>query len=137
MPFVASTMTSDVVYHLYSDHAKGQNSIATQTKKRSILIKGQAGVAQKEKSGRLWTPDGTMNHVSEDDLELLKKDGTFQTHLKFGAVKIIAAKASIEKVAKDMPKDTKSGPLTEKDYKPGGRATIPDHMKPGQGKALQ
>ncbi len=137
MPFVASTMTSDVVYHLYSDHAKGQNSIATQTKKRSILIKGQAGVAQKEKSGRLWTPDGTMNHVSDSDLELLKKDGTFQTHLKNGAVKIIAQKTTIEKASKDMAKDEKSSPLTEKDYKRGGRAMIPDHMKPGQGKALQ
>ena len=137
MPFVASTMTSDVIYHVYSDHAKGQNSIATQIVKRSILIKGQAGVAQKEKSGRLWTPEGTMNHVSDSDLEMLKKDGTFQTHLKAGAVKIIAQKTTIEKAAKDMSRDKRSGPLTEKDFQQGGRAAIPDHMKPGQGKALQ
>lgn len=136
MPFVASTMTSDVMYHVYSDHAKGQNIVSAQTKKRSILIKGQAGVAQKEKSGRLWTPDGTMNHVSDSDLELLKKDGTFQTHLKNGAVKIIAQKAPIEKAAKDMSRDKRSGPLTGDDYKPGGRLEIPDSMKPSGGKAL-
>lgn len=132
MPFVASTMTSDVNYTIYEVNKSGPHVV-----KKQILIKGQAGVAQKEKSGRLWTPDGTMNHVSDSDLELLKKDGTFKTHLSSGAVKIIQTKATIEKVSKDMAKDVKSGPLTEKDFKVGGRAAIPDHMKPGGGKALQ
>lgn len=132
MPYVASTMTSDVNYNLYSVKPNGPH-----VNLRSILVKGQAGVAQKERSGRLWTPEGTMNFVSDEDLEHLKKDGTFQTHLKNGAVKIIGAKTTIEKAAKDMSKDKAAGPLTPKDFEKGGRATIPDEMKPNGGRKLQ
>lgn len=138
MPHIASTMTSDVKYTRWISNPGGINTKRPVTVgKDHVLVKGGHGVAQRQDNGGLVTPNGVITAVTDEELEFLMKDETFQTHLKHGAVKVLKQNTTPEKAVKDMEQENKAGPLTEKDFKKGGRAQMPESMKVNGGKKLQ
>lgn len=140
MPHIASTMTSDVKYTSWVSNPGGINTKKEIVGKDHVLIKGGHGVAHRRANGGLETPQGVITAVSDAELEFLKKDEVFQTHMKHGFVKILApaaAKAAPEKIAKDMPDADKSAPLTDNDFKKGGRAAAPEALKIKEGKSVK
>lgn len=136
MPYIASTMTSDVKYTRWKSNPGGINTKQPITAMDHVLVKGGHGVASRRPDGGLVTPNGVVTKVTDDELAFLKKDETFNTHLKSGAVRIMASNTAPEKAAKDMLQEDKSAPLTAKDFKKGGRAAMPDSMKVNAGKKL-
>ncbi len=135
MPQVASTLSSDVKYILYQPKSKdapgGSNTPVTH-----VLIRGGHGVAHRQPHGGLETPNGMLTTVTEEQLELLKKDEVFQTHQKHGYIRIIetARKVEASKVVKDLEGTEPSSPLTDADFKEGGRAEAPKELKLTLGK---
>ncbi len=131
MPQVASTLTSDVKYTLWRATKGGVN-----TPLDHVLIKGGHGVAHKRANGGVDTPIGMITSITDDQLELLKKDEVFQTHLKNGFVRVIETdrKVEPEKAAKDLEAKEPSAPLDDTDFKAGGRAQAPESMKLSLGK---
>jgi rRNA maturation endonuclease Nob1 len=134
-------MTSDVKYTRWTSNPGGINTKKEIISgKAEILIRGGHGVAHRQVNGGLVTPQGVVTEVSDEELAFLKKDETFATHLKHGFVKVltpVAAKAAPEKVAKDMTAADASAPLTDKDFKKGGRATIPENAKIKEGRDVR
>ncbi len=138
MPHIASTMTSDVKYTRWTSNPGGINTKKeVTTGKDHVLIRGGHGVAQRKADGGLVTPNGIITSVTEEELAFLMKDEVFQTHLKAGAVKVLKHNTTPEKAVKDMATESKSAPLTDKDFKKGGRAQVPENMKVNGGKKLQ
>jgi len=136
MPHIASTLTHDVAYTFWNSNPGGINTKKIIDGKTCVTIKGGHGVAQKTPDGGLRTPNGMITKVSDKELELLKADEVFQTHLKSGCVRVLTASAPPEKAAKDMAQ-SKDAPLTPKDFEKGGRVKVPEEMKFNGGKKLQ
>lgn len=112
MIYVYSTMSADVNYHLfYTPESRGRQTIDAAKVMRTVTIRGGAGVANK----RLETPLGVVTHITEDDLELLRKDETFITHEKNGYVKVQSSKVDVEAVVPDMEPRDESAPFTPED----------------------
>lgn len=126
MPHIASTLTTDQKYTMWKSNPGGVNK-----ELHHVTIYGGHGVAHRRKHGGLETPNGVITSISQDDLDMLKKDEAFQCHLKNGFVKIIeTAKAPApEKAAADLEKADGSAPLTDPDFKEGGRAAAPKALK--------
>ena len=135
MPQVASTLSSDVKYTLWRPKSKdapgGVNTVQAQ-----VVIHGGHGVAVRHDHGGLITPQGVLTSVTTDQLELLHSNEIFQTHLKNGFIRIIESdrKVASETVAKDLEGTEPSSPLTDTDFKEGGRAEAPKEMKLSLGK---
>lgn len=135
MPQVASTLSSDVKYTLYQQKSKdapGGVNVAI----AHVLVRGGHGVAHRQPHGGLETPNGVITSVTDEQLDMLKKDGTFQTHLRNGFVRIIETDRKVEagKAAKDLENVEPSSPLTDVDFKEGGRAEAPKELKLSLGK---
>ena len=90
---VFSKLSTDVTYH---DYEAGGADLPVITK--SVTINGGAGVATKH----LVTPLGVHTEITEDQAELLNRNGIFQLHKKNGFVVIEKKKADVEKVAANM-----------------------------------
>ena len=131
MPHIVSTMTSPVAYTEWVSNPGGIN-----IKKRHVLINGGHGVARRDPAGGLFTPNGVITKVTQEELDFLKTDSVFQQHLKEGAVKVISAVTPADKAVKDMSVGL-DRPLTAKDSEKGGRSAIPDSMKINGGQKLQ
>lgn len=96
--FITSTMGQSVFYDVYKDGPKGANGLPEKIRVKTILIKGGTGVIS---HGTLITPNGgIVTQVSKEDLELLKKDRTFQRQVQNGYIAINEGKGADEK-----PKD--------------------------------
>lgn len=107
MPFVYSTASCSTVYNVFhEDNAKDIARV-----KHKILIKGGANVANKH----IVTPKGVVTEVSEDDLNILKKDFHFLAAMKAGFLTFEETKVSANKVAKDMEAKDGSAPKTPDD----------------------
>jgi len=126
MPTIISTLSTDVSYTNY--RAKSEKEGGANIALDSVLIKGGANVAQKHlieaEDGNFYP--GFATYVSEDELAVLEGNETFKTHRENGFIKIVKAeKVSVEKIAREVAKDMEaadqSAPLTEDDYKEGGR----------------
>lgn len=135
MPQVASTLSSDMKYTLWRPKTKdapgGVNTVQAQ-----VVIHGGHGVAIRHDHGGLVTPQGVLTSVTNDQLDLLKGNEIFQTHLRNGFIRIIETdrKVESEKAAKDLEATEPSSPLTNADFKEGGRAEAPKEMKLTLGK---
>lgn len=132
MPYIASTMATDVNYTRWQTHESGAH-----TPLGAVTIKGGHGVASRTPSGGLVTPNGVVTKVTDEELDFLKEEATFKLHLARGAVKVMQYDIAPEKVAKDMSQDDSSRPLVTKDFEKGGRAAVPEGMKINGGKDLQ
>lgn len=131
MPQVASTLTSDVKYTLWHAQKGGVNREIAH-----VTIHGGHGVAHKLDNGGIITPVGKLTSVTDEQLDMLKKDEVFQTHLKNGFVRIIENDRKIEpeKAAKDLETKEPSAPLDNADFAKGGRAQAPETLKLSLGK---
>lgn len=143
MPHIASTMTSDTHYSDWVSNPGGINVKKDIVGKKQVTIRGGHGVAKLHKNGARITPDGVITEVTEEELAFLKKDEVFQTQLKGGFVKILTpsaaktAEKAPEKIAADMTPADNSAPLTDKDFKKGGRAATPEGAKIKEGKEVR
>lgn len=117
MPYIASTMAASVNYVDY----KTNTATGPHKRLQHVTIKGGAGVAKKGGPDGVLTPEGIVTKVSDEELSFLMKDEVFQTHLKFGHVKVLKMNVEGDKAARDMTKKDPSAPLTEADSKEGGR----------------
>lgn len=135
MPQVASTLATDVKYTLWSPKSKDAPG-GPNTAIKHVTIHGGHGVAHRRAHGGLETPNGVLTTVTDEDVELLKKDEVFQTHERNGYVRIIesARKVAPEAAAKDLETKEPSAPLDAEDFKDGGRAQAPKDMKLSLGK---
>jgi len=105
MPYVYSTLATSMRYSVWSEP---EHKHALPIRKRAILVKGGAGIATKQ----LITPRGVRTEVTDEELELLKKDKIFQMHMDNGFITIDSVSLAPEKMAKQMNEDDKSKPLT-------------------------
>lgn len=118
MPYVYSTMTCDVEFRLYKKNSsKDLSQVEKDSKGKPIkvLIKGGNGVANKV----LYTPKGAVTEVTEEQLEMLKNDLTFQRREKRGFISYDKKEVKPEKKAKDMAEKDASAPITPEDFEPG------------------
>lgn len=111
MPYIASTMSADVNYCVYSKTPTGSHEV-----RRSILIAGKANVADKH----FITKDGAVTKVTNEELEMLKEHPVFKIHQANGFVKITSTEGKAENV-KDMSSKDASAPKTPDDYKAEGK----------------
>lgn len=122
MPYIASTLSTDVQYTGYAprDDVGGGANVP----EMKVVIQGGAGVASRHSAliDGILTPEGKITSVSDEQLDFLRSNAVFQLHEKNGYIKILKNKAAPAKVAKDMSSRDESAPFTEDDYKEGGRA---------------
>ncbi len=116
MPYVASTQSAPVEY---VDWIAGPSGGA-HVRGMSVTVNGGANVAQRE-SGGIFTRQGVLTKVTDDELAFLQRNEVFKDHLKAGHVKIMRSESKPEKFTGDMKKRDASAPLTVSDYEPGGR----------------
>jgi len=135
VPQVASTLSSDVKYTLWKPKAKGEVG-GVNVPQAHVVIHGGHGVAIRHEHGGLITPQGVLTSVTDDQLELLNNNEIFQTHVRNGFIRVIASDRKVEpaKAASDLAAVEPSSPLTDKDFKEGGRAEAPKDMKLTLGK---
>lgn len=108
MPYVYSTLTCDNIYATYDNSGSNKD---TPVLVSQILIKGGAGIATKH----LVTPLGIVTNVSDDDLEILKTNDDFKSHMENEFIKIDKKKVDVEVAAADMASRDKSAPVVPED----------------------
>lgn len=111
MPYIASTMSTDVNYCFYGKTPTGSNEV-----RKSILVSGKANVADKH----FITKDGAVTRVSSEELAQLKEHPVFKMHEANGFVKVCATESRAENV-KELSKKDASAPKTPDDYKAQGK----------------
>jgi hypothetical protein len=113
MNYVYSTLANNQGYTHYEKAADGG---ALPREIKTIFIKGGASVAQKSGSSDVFTPHGFATPVSDEDLELLEKNYTFNLHRKNGHIKVDKKDKEIEKAVADMNRVDQSSPKVEADF---------------------
>lgn len=110
MPYVYSTMTSDVRYNKYDNNPNLPAAVKT------IVIKGGTGVASKN----LITPQGVVTHVTDEDLEILKQDEVFITHQQNKFITVREKEANVTSVVEsELELRDASSPLVPEDFSEG------------------
>lgn len=122
MPYVYSTLATSMRYTIWSEP---EHKHALPIREQIILVKGGAGIANKH----FVTPRGVRTEVTDEQLELLKKDKIFQMHMKNGFVTIDSVSLPPEKMAKQMNEDDKSKPLTPEKCEKDNGAKIATDVK--------
>lgn len=118
MQYVYSTATCPISYVKYKTAPKnekidirgagaGHNEVL-----KSVTIKGGHGVNTKI----LVTPKGVVTQVSDEDMDFLLENESFQKHVKAGYMSYDKKKIDPEKKARNMAEKDGSSPLTEKDF---------------------
>jgi len=81
---------------------------------RHILVKGGAQLAVQAGAG-FHTPLGVVTKVSDEELDLLRKDWSFNHYVSQGFMHIDSNKIDVEKAAGDMNIDVPGAPISESD----------------------
>lgn len=126
MPYVYSTATCDGSYVEYkpdSSRGHGHSEII-----KKVTIKGGHGVATKN----FVTPKGVMTKVTDEELEFLLKNKSFQRHVKAGFMAYDKSKVDPEKKAIDMAPGDNSRPLTPKDFEKSENSTVENRLYKGK-----
>ncbi len=144
MPHIVSTLTNSQQITDWSKPGSVVGKMASPAVKgkMSVLIKGTIGAGA---FAGIQTPNGAVTKVTEEELEFLKTQKTFQQFVERGHFKIVGKEPVVEKVAADMPKDdgevkgengeeiTGSAQLSidDGDFEEGGRAAgaVPGETK--------
>lgn len=104
---VYSKMSADVTYN---DYVPGGDIPRVA---RSVTIKGGAGVANKN----IITPFGVHTEITEEERDMLLKNGIFQLHQNGGFVTIEGKKEDPDLVATNLTSGPDpSAPLTPQDF---------------------
>ena len=118
MPYVTSTMSTDVQYTKYAEsEANGAN-----TPIAHVIVKGGSGVANKKLAvaDGVLTPFGVQTKIDNDEAQLLEENETFRKHRDAGYVKIHAMPVAAGIVARDMEERDKSAPIRPEDLTKSG-----------------
>jgi len=128
MPFIYSTLTCSNSFAIYAP--KNDPKALSRIVKR-IEVHGGHGMKNPK---ALDTPMGVVTRVTDEELELLKKDLTFQQHVKDGYLVIDNKKMDPAKKAVDMNPKDESAPLTPKDFEKSEDSSeeIPLYKKKGK-----
>lgn len=111
MPYILSKLSNTQIYTQYAKGANNLNQIV-----KSVVINGGADVTNKN----FVVPDGVVTKISAEELEVLKANKDFQSHLEQGYVKYFGGTPNVEKEAPKMEKD-KSRQLTPEDFTKAGK----------------
>ena len=104
-------MANDNAYVRYSEHGPRGINVA----EREVLIKGGSGINKKN----IQTPLGVHTLVSDEDMEWLKDDFSFNQHMKNGYIRVEKKKVDPEVVAVDMvtrDQKTDACPIVPEDF---------------------
>lgn len=102
--YVYSTLSQDNLYTVYK---AGRNPAEPRIKDKQVLIRGGAGVINKN----FVTPRGTVTKITAEELKVLMGDNptdeksgsvTFKRHIARGFIIVEKIKTNPAKVAKDM-----------------------------------
>ncbi len=118
MPYVYSTATCAGTYVEYQKSppiSENKSSPGYNRALRKVTINGGHGVATKH----LFTPKGVVTQVSDDDLEFLLKNSSFQRHVAAGFLTYDKKKVEPEKKVQNMALKDGSAPLTPEDFEKG------------------
>lgn len=94
MYHIYSTMACDNEYVRYSEHGPKGVNVA----EASVFVKGGTGINKKN----IQTPLGVHTHVSEEDMDWLKDNFSFNQHVKNGYIRVEKRKINPEVAAADM-----------------------------------
>lgn len=120
--YVFSTLVADVKCVEWEPPQKGDdgsNLDRVPVARRSVVIKGGAGISNKN----FITRDGTATPVTDEDITVLRQCPVFKQLEKNGFVKLSDTRAQPEQFAPDMEVDTGSSPLTPTDFTKDGDPT--------------
>jgi len=109
MSYITSTMSASVTYCVYAKTVGGLTKVV-----KEITINGGANVINKH----FVTPEGVCTQVSDEDLELLQQNKTFQQHMKNGFLKIHKHSGAD---TKGIEKEDSSAQLTKEKFEKKGR----------------
>ena len=124
---VYSKMAADVTYN---DYVPGGDIPRVA---RSVTIKGGAGVANKN----IITPYGVHTEITEEERDMLLKNGIFQLHQEGGFVTIEGKKEDPDRVATNLTAGPDpSAPLTPEDFAGANdeQVAVPEQVKRRRGK---
>ena len=124
---VYSKMAADVTYN---DYVPGGDIPRVA---RSVTIKGGAGVANKN----IITPYGVHTEITEEERDMLLKNGIFQLHREGGFVTIEGKKEDPDLVATNLTTGPDpSAPLTPEDFAGANpeQVAVPEQVKRSRGK---
>ena len=113
--YIHSTTSQPMEYPIY---AGGTN---TPTKIKDIRINGCANVVN---PATLVTPTGAVTEVSDEDLELLKKNPSFQRHVSKGFMRVMTDEPNLNTT--DMQKGDKCRQLNDYEYSQGIDERVPN-----------
>lgn len=100
MPYIYSTLSND---QRYTERGKNRAVVA------SVFVAGKANVPNRH----MLTPRGVSTQVTDEQLEVLRRNKVFQLHEKNGFVEVDFRKVDPEKVADSMNNTDPSQPDTE------------------------
>lgn len=115
--YIYSTLSQDTAYTSYKPLLNDRDISQVESK---VLIKGGSGVINKN----LVTPMGTVTKVTDEEYALLEENQVFQMHVQNGFIVAERAKASINKVAKDMESRDRGSQLIPSDLKKEGMPKV-------------
>lgn len=108
MNYVYSTLSTPMQYTFYKNTPSNQPAVIF----KSIKIKGGASIMDKRE---LHTPRGFVTQVTDEELELLKTNEVFKTHLENGFISFEERKEkSLDKKLETMTKRDFSAPKDKK-----------------------
>ena len=111
--YVYSTITCDTIYAIY----RPTDPKSLPVIERKILIKGGNMIAQ----DNLFTPQGVVTEVSNEDMEALENDPNFNRHRDRGFLRVEKREVAVKKVVKDMTPKDGSAPKVPGDFKSKGK----------------
>jgi hypothetical protein len=117
--YVYSTATNSGTYVEYEKNAPNELAIPKKWpngKPMKVTIKGGHGLAQRGNSSHIYTPRGMVTQVTDDEMEMLLNNKSFQRHMDKGFMSYDKKKVSAEKKAANMEEMDGSAPLTMRDY---------------------
>lgn len=123
MQYVYSTATCGGTYCLYGP---AKNSEGHSVARKKVIIKGGHKVATPYKNFNniaVHTPMGVVTSVSDEDMEFLLKNKSFQRHVAAGFLSYDKKNVAPEIKIKNMAPEDGSSPLTPADYDVGDNST--------------
>lgn len=107
--YIFSTLGQDTTYTVYVPGGDNKPVIH-----QRVLIRGGAGVIVVKTRE---TPIGIRTQITDEQYEAIKKDKTFQKHVKNGFIVVTPSKEKVSKVVKDMKDRDGSAQKTPADIK--------------------
>jgi hypothetical protein len=122
MAYVYCTASNSTTYCDYGVQTEADKNRGYNIARKKIHINGGHNVARPVRGGGLGaihTPRGVVTEVSDEDLEILLQNKSFQRHMEAGFITIDKKKVDPEKRAADMAPADGSAPITPADFVKG------------------